>query len=162
MGAGANRVAQAAGGGPIDWGSVALSAGIGGVSAGVGAKLMAAREVNNGRGTELGRPPASDDRIQLFRHVDAVELQDIKAIGEFRLGLHSTGKYFAESAEHAREWGQLLNKGEGAIVETILPRSVADEMYHWPKLDSIGPARFASPERLQWFNSVTDGIRILP
>ncbi|HMC07952.1 MAG TPA: hypothetical protein VKL22_01330, partial [Actinomycetota bacterium] len=49
MGAGGNLVAQAATGGPIDWGSVALSAGIGGVSAGVGARLMAARGVNAGR-----------------------------------------------------------------------------------------------------------------
>jgi hypothetical protein len=49
MGAGSNLIAQSVQGGPIDWWSVGLSAGIGGVGAGVGAKIAAVREVNAAR-----------------------------------------------------------------------------------------------------------------
>jgi RHS repeat-associated protein len=48
MGAGSNLIVQGVQGGPIDWWSVGLSAGIGGVAGGVGAKIAAAREANAG------------------------------------------------------------------------------------------------------------------
>jgi hypothetical protein len=66
--------------------------------------------------------------VQLFQHVDPTELADIRSTGEFRLSSNSTGKYFAESAEHARQWGQILNNGEGAVVETKVPTSVANQL----------------------------------
>jgi hypothetical protein len=60
MGGGGNLIAQAAQGGPIDWWSVGLSAGIGGVGAGVGAKIAAAREVNASGGAG---PESSPTRV---------------------------------------------------------------------------------------------------
>lgn len=102
------------------------------------------------------------DTIQLFRHVDPIELEDIRATGEFRLGPNSRGKYFAETAEHAEQWGQMLNNGERAVVATNVPWSVADQLFTWEKLDGIGPARFVSPEPLDWFNPFTEGIREIP
>jgi hypothetical protein len=101
------------------------------------------------------------DTVQLFRHVDPAELQDIQSSGQFQLGPNTTGKYFAESADHAGQWGQMVNNGEGAIVETNVPRSVVDQLYGWDKLDGIGPARFVSPDQLDWFNRASDGIRIV-
>jgi RHS repeat-associated protein len=53
MGAGSNLIAQGVQGGPIDWWSVGLSAGIGGVGAGVGARLAAARDVNASTETKV-------------------------------------------------------------------------------------------------------------
>jgi hypothetical protein len=55
----------------------------------------------------------------------------------------------------------MVNNGEGAIVETNVPRSVVDQLYGWDKLDGIGPARFVSPDQLDWFNRASDGIRIV-
>ena len=78
MGAGGNLVAQAATGGPIDWGSVALSAGIGGVSAGVGARLMAAREVNAGpRSADfIAGPPGSNPPVPVSQSRMAAGFDD--------------------------------------------------------------------------------------
>jgi Colicin E5 ribonuclease domain len=39
------------------------------------------------------------------------------------------GKWFATQGEHAEQWGQLLNNGEGVTVETRIPQSVADQLY---------------------------------
>ena len=97
-----------------------------------------------------------------FRHVDPTELAGIRGTAEFRFSPNSTGKYFAESAEHARQWWQLLNNGEGAVVETMVPTSVANQLFRWEKLDGIGPARFVSPEQLHWFNRSIDGIHEVP
>jgi hypothetical protein len=102
------------------------------------------------------------DSVQLFRHADPAELQSIRNTGEFRLGPNSTGKYFAETPEHAQQWGEAINNGEGAVVETTVPRSAADQPFRWEKLDGIGPARFVSPDQLDCFNQVTNGIREVP
>lgn len=79
-------------------------------------------------------------------------------VGEFGLGPNSTGKHFAESAEHAEQWGQWLNGDEGAVVELSVPRSFADQLMRWEKLDSIGPARFADPGQLDWLNRLMNGF----
>jgi hypothetical protein len=60
------------------------------------------------------------------------------------------GKFFAESAEDAAQWGEML---EGAshyrIVEVALPASVAQRLVRWEKLDGIGPARYDALLQLQ-------------
>jgi len=143
--------------GKVDWNSVAVGGALGGAFAGAGMGLSALR----GAGAAAEAAPALEggDTVQLFRHVDPAELEDIRNTGQFGLGPNSTGKYFAESAEHAKQWGQMLNNGEGAVVETNVPRSAADELFRWEKLDNIGPARYVSPEQLDRFNQVMDGIR---
>ncbi|HEV7536350.1 MAG TPA: RHS repeat-associated core domain-containing protein, partial [Acidimicrobiia bacterium] len=49
MGAGGNALTQQVFTGHVDWGQVAISAGVGGLGAGVGARLAAARSANAGR-----------------------------------------------------------------------------------------------------------------
>jgi hypothetical protein len=58
----------------------------------------------------------------------------------------------------AEQWGQWLNGGEGGIVGTSVPRSFADQLMRWEKLDSIGPARFVDPGQLDWLNRLMHGI----
>lgn len=100
-----------------------------------------------------------DGAVRLFRHASPDELADLKASGTFNPGSSSTGKYFADSVEDASRWGAWLNKGDGGIVSTTVSRSFADHVMRWERLDGIGPARFASPERLDSLNSVMSGVR---
>lgn len=66
----------------------------------------------------LPKPGGGTTRV--FRHVGPDELADIQATGRFNLGQNSTGKYFADTPEHAAQWGEWLSKGQGAVVETRL------------------------------------------
>lgn len=100
----------------------------------------------------------SDDAVQLFRHAGPEELADLRATGTFNLGTNSTGKYFADNAQDASKWGAWLNGGEGGVVSTTVPRSFADQMMRWEKLDGIGPARHASPDQLDTLNRLMSGI----
>jgi RHS repeat-associated protein len=101
---------------------------------------------------------AGDDAVQLFRHAGPEELADLRATGAFNLGRNSTGKYFADNAEDATKWGDWLNGGQGGVVSTRVPRSFADQMMRWEKLDGIGPARFSSPEQLNTLNRAMSRI----
>jgi hypothetical protein len=96
--------------------------------------------------------------VQLFRHAGPDELADLKASGRFNLGPNSTGKYFAGNAEDAAKWGEWLNKGEGGVVSTSVPKSFADQLMYWEKLDGIGPAWFVPPEQLDALNALMRGI----
>ncbi len=102
----------------------------------------------------------TDDAVALFRHVSPGELMNIQATGAFRPGINSLdGKWFAETAEHARQWGDTLSGGIGEVVTTNVPRDIADAMLRLEKLDGIGPARYA--DDLEQFNRAIDGIRVL-
>ncbi len=70
------------------------------------------------------------------------------------------GKRFAESGEHAQQWGNVLNGEGGAVVTTRVPPSVAGKMMRLDKLDGIGPARYA--DNLAELNSTMNGIRLWP
>ncbi|MBA3294393.1 MAG: hypothetical protein H0T40_11865, partial [Geodermatophilaceae bacterium] len=73
------------------------------------------------------------------------------------------GKWFATTGEHAEQWGDLLNKGQGVTVETRIPRSVADRLHYEPgKLDGIGPGYYADEGQLDLINKEMDGIRVWP
>ncbi|MFV0460788.1 MAG: hypothetical protein ACK5MT_18690 [Actinomycetales bacterium] len=56
--------------------------------------------------------------------------------------------------------GNALDGGQGAVVTTRVPTSVADKMMRLEKLDGIGPARYA--DDLSLLNRTMDGIRVLP
>lgn len=60
--------------------------------------------------------------------------------------------------DDAIKWGAWLNSGQGGVVSTRVPRSFADQMMRWDKLDGIGPARFSSPGQLDTLNRVMSGI----
>jgi hypothetical protein len=103
--------------------------------------------------------------VRLFRAVGPLELADIQASGVLRPGPPSyQGKWFAESAEHARAWGQVLQRLTGEAFEVVqveLPREVADQMFRIAALDGIGPARFANEGLLDRLNVSHPRIRRL-
>ena len=73
------------------------------------------------------------------------------------------GKWFATSGEHADQWGNVLNGGDGLTVHADVPRSVADQLYlHSGKLDGIGPARYADADQLETINKSMRGIELTP
>jgi hypothetical protein len=81
--------------------------------------------------------------VTLYRAVSEGEFQQLMRTGKVEAIPSSLeGKFFAESAEDAAQWGEML---EGAshsrIVEVALPASVAKSLLRWETLDGIGPAR---------------------
>jgi hypothetical protein len=89
--------------------------------------------------------------VTLYRAVSEGEFQQLMRTGKFEVVPSSLeGKFFAESAEDAAQWGEML---EGAshyrIVEIALPASVAQGLVRWEKLDGIGPARYGELPQLQ-------------
>ena len=91
------------------------------------------------------------ETITLYRAVSEGEFQQLMRTGKFEVVPSSLeGKFFAESAEDAAQWGEML---EGAshyrIVEIALPASVAQGLMRWEKLDGIGPARYGELPQLQ-------------
>jgi hypothetical protein len=61
------------------------------------------------------------------------------------------GKWFAETAADALEWGQRLNNSVGAVISVRVPTNLAGQLHRIPKLDGIGPARFANGDQLAQF-----------
>ncbi|MFF2298759.1 RHS repeat-associated core domain-containing protein [Arthrobacter sp. NPDC058127] len=95
---------------------------------------------------------AADDGVDLYRHVSPGELADIEKSG-FQPGKNSLGgKWFAESGEHAAQWGSLLNYGEGSVVKVRVSGSFADQLMRLAKLDGIGPARYVGEHQLDQLN----------
>jgi hypothetical protein len=89
--------------------------------------------------------------VTLYRAVSEGEFQQLMRTRKFEAVPSSLeGKFFAESAEDAAQWGEML---EGAshyrIVEVALPASVAKSLLRWEKLDGIGPARYGELPQLQ-------------
>jgi RHS repeat-associated protein len=80
----------------------------------------------------------------IYRAVSEKEYQDIVATSRFRSepsGLSSEGKYFAEQADHAAKWGDLMfPKGDYHVVSARVSPKVS--YTRWERLDRIGPARF--------------------
>ena len=78
----------------------------------------------------------------------------------FQAGPNSLGgKFFAESAEHATQWGtKMEGAGNFRVIEAQFPKGSADSFMRWDRLDCIGPARYgelgpvnvANPTILPW------------
>lgn len=105
-------------------------------------------------------------RTTLYRAVSKAELDDVAANG-FRASERSmSGKFFAETPEHAAEWGRRLIYGKEGIpfhvVETRVPTSLADRLMRWDKLDGIGPARYVDDFLLDELNRLRSPIVDLP
>jgi hypothetical protein len=93
----------------------------------------------------------STEIVTLYRAVSEGGFQQLMRTGKFEAIPSSLeGKFFAESAKDAAQWGEML---EGAshyrIVEVALPASVAKSLLRWEKLDGIGPARYGELPLLQ-------------
>jgi hypothetical protein len=90
-------------------------------------------------------------RTPLYRAVSIAEYVQLMETGRFTLvGSSAEGKYFAESVEHAAEWGErLLGQGKYRIIEVILAEELANQFYRFEYLDGVGPARFAGIQQLE-------------
>jgi hypothetical protein len=89
--------------------------------------------------------------VTLYCAVSEGEFQQFMCTGQFEaVPCSLEGKSFAENAEDAARWGEML---EGAshyrIAGVTLPASVAKSLLRWEKLDGIGPARYGELPRLQ-------------
>ena len=71
--------------------------------------------------------------------------------GTFEAGANSLGgKWFAETAEHANQWGEILEgKGAFKVVDAKIPSVEADKFMRLERLDGIGPARYAELDQLK-------------
>ena len=93
------------------------------------------------------------------------ELADIFSYGGFRpIPSSLQGKWFAEVAEHATEWGRkLYQQGETfSIIQVDVPQDVVDQMFRIPNLDQVGPARYAEGDLLNLVNQTNLGIIEVP
>ena len=87
----------------------------------------------------------------LYRAVARAEAEELALTGTFRGGglAQMTGKFFAESAEHAAEWGRRFYKDDKFYIVAIrLRTSAAGKFMRWDRLDGIGPARYADVDEL--------------
>jgi RHS repeat-associated protein len=105
---------------------------------------------------------ASGAKTQIFRNVDEPEFDSIASTGKFDTGEgQMEGKWFATTGEHADQWGDVLNGGQGVTVETRIPSSLANQLHFEPgKLDGIGPGFYAQGDQLDLINESMDGIRL--
>jgi hypothetical protein len=85
-----------------------------------------------------------EETVTLFRAVSREEAAQAVAEGLFKAGENSLGgKFFAETAEDAAKWGDLLQGlGNYEVLRVDLPKSAADGLMRWQKLDNIGPAHY--------------------
>jgi hypothetical protein len=91
------------------------------------------------------------ETVTLYRAVSEVEYQQLIRTGKFAVVPSSLeGKFFAERAEDAAQWGEMLEgAGSYRIVEVEFSTRVAENLLRWEKLDGIGPARYGELHQLQ-------------
>ncbi len=72
------------------------------------------------------------------------------------------GKWFAETAFDAAQWGRRFYQWSGTpfyVIEVDVPESVTAQMFRVANLDNIGPARWVSEgDLLDLLNSTNNGI----
>jgi hypothetical protein len=80
----------------------------------------------------------------LFRAVGHAEFEQLMVTKTFQPGPgYAGGKFFAESAEHAFEWGvRMEGQGNFRVIEARFPSQAAESFMRWERLDGIGPARY--------------------
>ena len=91
-------------------------------------------------------------RTTLYRAVSPGEFADAVGNQVLRPGPNSyaTGKFFAESAEHAAQWGKAIEgPGKFGIIQVEFEANAASQFMRWQRLDGIGPARFGTFEQMQ-------------
>jgi RHS repeat-associated protein len=99
-----------------------------------------------------------EETVTLFRAVSREEAAQALAEGVFKAGENSLGgKFFAETAEDATKWGnQLQGPGQFEVLQVQLPKSTADSLMRWERLDGIGPARYGELNEINM-----PGLRII-
>jgi hypothetical protein len=91
------------------------------------------------------------ETVTLYRAVSELEYQQLLRTGKFATVPGSLeGKFFAETASDAAQWGERLeDAGNYRIVEVEFSTRVAENLLRWEKLDGIGPARYGAWHQLQ-------------
>jgi RHS repeat-associated protein len=96
--------------------------------------------------------PQVGGTTKLYRAVSNAEFEQIMRTGTFEIAENSLSvKWFAESAEHAAEWGNKMYGGDKMafkIIDVTIPTVQADKFVRYESLDGIGPARYATMEQL--------------
>jgi hypothetical protein len=89
--------------------------------------------------------------VLLYRAVSLLEFERVMRTGRFTPMPGSlAGKFFAESPEHAARWGDHLEgPGNFRILEVEVLAATADTFRRWPRLDGVGPARYAELRDLE-------------
>jgi hypothetical protein len=91
--------------------------------------------------------------MTFFRAISVAEANDLKKIGRFR-GVVGTleGKWLAETAGNALEWGRRFSLMSGIhhdiIVRIEMDDLVAARLFKVENLDAIGPAYYAGVDDL--------------
>lgn len=85
-----------------------------------------------------------EETVTLFRAGTRDEIGQVLADQAFKPGENSlSGKWFAESADDAAKWGELMEgPGNYVVIQVQVPKGVADDMLRLERLDGIGPARY--------------------
>jgi hypothetical protein len=89
-----------------------------------------------------------------YRCVGVNEFQDIISTRTFRISSNSLeGKFFADTLEAARAWGNVLNpSAKFHIIKVELDERVSEILEVFPNLDGIGTAYYVSNDMLETFN----------
>ncbi|WP_084545442.1 RHS repeat-associated core domain-containing protein [Cupriavidus malaysiensis] len=121
--------------------SDALSQGV--VGPGIGAGVV--------KGIGAAAKAAGKETTTLYRAVTQGELKQIQATGKFEAGPNSLGgKWFAESSEHAEQWGNVMNgPGNSTVVRAQMPTTQANQLMRVERLDGIGAARYGELDQLK-------------
>jgi hypothetical protein len=92
--------------------------------------------------------------LLFYRSVSVDEFDDILLTGIFRISSNSLeGKFFAETLEAAKAWGDVLNdSGDFRIIKVELDERVSGILEVFLNLDSIGTAYYVSNDMLETFN----------
>jgi RHS repeat-associated protein len=87
---------------------------------------------------------------RLYRAVGEEELQQLMETGVFQSPGSAEGKYFATTLEDAMTWGErLMGEGNYRVIQLDLPSELVEQFYAWERLDTIGPAYYATLEQLK-------------
>lgn len=89
--------------------------------------------------------------MNLYRAVSEREYQQLIETSLLEITSQSVeGKYFAETWQDARQWGDLLfGAGQYRVIAVELPDDLCAQFHRWERLDRIGPARYAEIEQLR-------------
>ena len=133
-------------------------AGIGAAgAANIAASVMPAGALGKGAATVAGGSASTT----LYRAVSHAERAEVIATNSYRSAASAMeGKWFAETLSHAMEWGyKMQGAGNFRVVATSVSKTFADTMFRLPRLDGIGPARYAADlsklnQTIRWVRTV--------
>jgi hypothetical protein len=92
--------------------------------------------------------------LTFYRSVSLEELEELLITRQFHISSNSLeGKFFAETFEAARCWGEILNGTDAfSIVKVEVARGISPYLDVFPNLDGIGTAYFVTYDLLGSFN----------